>query len=145
MTDEERRLVTYIKRTKLDSPSRKQSKNEQRIYIAAYLYYKFGWTEYEIGYILNRDHSTINKTKKLAYDRASLKDEVFLKYTHFLRKNFPYRFPKPEADEKDHRRSNKRVIVSISREQENKLLEYAREHKHLNQAAVIRELIDTYL
>lgn len=145
MTRNEEKIIAYVDKHNLAGKSRLTGKVEQRYYIAGYLYYKYGWTEEELADLFNKDHSSINRMKVKPYEMFEINDEVFLSNTKYLRKEFPYTFPKPERYQSALRHGSKRVTLKLSRDQAKKLDKYAQTLTIKSSANAIRTLIDTFL
>lgn len=91
---EEEEIRQYIFENELYDKSRKRSNIDPRNYLISILYYKYDWTEEDLGDLVDRDRTSINHCKELAYHLRD--DDDFLRHTKRVRELFPYTIPKPE-------------------------------------------------
>jgi len=76
--------------------TRKTKYLDPRNYTIAVLYYKFGYLEEELAELFKIDHSTVNHSKKMAYNHiVDVPNTVFIKHVKELIQLFPYNFPFP--------------------------------------------------
>jgi hypothetical protein len=73
--------------------TRKRDYIDKRNYIISVLYYKFGYTEFELGDIFNVDRTSINYAKDQPYHLLKSEDAAFAENTKELAEKFPYIFP----------------------------------------------------
>lgn len=86
-------VLNYFKENVGVQKTRKREYIDVRNYVIAILYYKFGYTEFELGDIFNLERSSINHAKDLPYDFLEHNDFAFKENTRDVSKKFPYIFP----------------------------------------------------
>ena len=142
MTNDELRLIVYIKRFRLDKTNRKPIIADQRFYAMGLLFYKFNWAEEAIGELLNKDRSSINYGKKKPYQYFEIEDDQFKEHCKSMIESFPFEFPKPI---KHSRGCSKKVYHRLSRSREEKLLKFKNDCNLHNLNQAMNHLIDIYL
>lgn len=116
-------VIKYFRETYGIQKSRIREYVDRRNYVAALLYYKFRYTEEELGALFLIDRSSINHAKDRPYILMAHENEQFLSNCKELIKKFPYILPYNDRTSVPQRIYS--VTISLTKEEHDLLKVYA--------------------
>jgi hypothetical protein len=129
-------VLRFIVENELDTKSRKRELLDPRNFCINILYYKFNWTEIKLAKFFEKLPSTMNNSKRLAYELQ--KDKKFLINTQKVRDVFPQWVPKITLTPGN--KMIKPITVCFSSRQHSKIIEYIKKKKK-PMSIVIKEIV----
>jgi hypothetical protein len=147
MGDEEKELLEYIKKNRLNRKGRHRELIDKKAYLIGYLYHFWFYTEDKIAKIFNVERTTVNHHKSKIFDLK--KDPSFLRNTVMERELYPIEEDSinvfKEMEEFQNTLGYGMVFVKLHREEYLKLKTFIQENNITNPKKLLPELINKLL